>query len=308
MSPRPPLSRASRAALTILATALLVAVFADPIASDGCVLGWGDGRVHVLDGVVRPGAPSPPHAIEPLVRASPTRPSGAPLAPASRAHPLGTDDAGRDLFAILVHGARTAIALGVAATALSTVLGAAIGALAGSLGGAWDALVGRVSEAGAVLPSVLVAALLRTGTSAGSIVPVLGAVTLVRFVAVARLVRALVLRALAEDWMIASRALGASPLRLAFRHALPHLAGPLLVASASSLGAAVLLEASLAFLGLGALHRASWGAMLAARGPGSLRSLVPAAVALVLVIGSAHVVAEALRRRADPRGDDEPLI
>jgi peptide/nickel transport system permease protein len=130
------------------------------------------------------------------------------------------------------------------------------------------------------------------------------AVAFVRWAEVARLVRAEVIRASAEDYVTAARALGASPFRVFWRHILPNTLGPAIVSSVFGVASVVLLEAALSFLKMGAPTRvASWGETLAegAQDPDRLRLIVLPGVLLAATVGGSYLLAAALRDATDPR-------
>jgi peptide/nickel transport system permease protein len=183
---------------------------------------------------------------------------GPALAPPSPAHPLGTDDLGRDLLAGIVHGARTSLLVVGAVAALTFALGVGIGALAAFRGGVLDEALMRAAEIVQIVPrfflAVVVVALFGPGLD--HVVLVLG---LTSWPATARVVRAETLTVLARTFVEAAHALGASPGRLLLRHVLPVVLPPAIVVLATTAGAVILLEASLAFLGLGDPTRMSWG-------------------------------------------------
>jgi peptide/nickel transport system permease protein len=231
------------------------------------------------------------------VRVGPTTVGQSPpLSGASAAHPLGTDAFGRDVFARLVHGTRASLALGLAVALLSLASGVVLGCTAGALGGIWDSLVERSVEVVGVLPSVVAVALVRALERRPSLLSLVVVVAAVNGASIARLVRGLVLRCLAEEWAVAARATGASPLRIAFRHLAPHLLPALAVATVLALGSVVLTETSLSFLDLGIPSKtASWGEMLGEIrwGAGTL-ILLPPIVALALTLGALYLVADAI--------------
>jgi peptide/nickel transport system permease protein len=193
-----------------------------------------------------------------LAPAGPFATVGPALAPPSAAHLLGTDDLGRDLLAGIVHGARTSLLVVAAVAALTFALGVGVGALAGFRGGLLDETLMRAAELVQVVPrfflAVLVVALFGPGLD--RIVLVLG---LTSWPATARVVRAETLSVQARAFVEAARALGAPPRRLLLRHILPVVLPPAIVVLAATAGTVILLEASLAFLGLGDPTRMSWG-------------------------------------------------
>lgn len=192
----------------------------------------------------------------------------------SPAHPLGTDELGRDILLRLAYGARVSLAVGLATALAAAALGVAVGLLAAWRGGAADAALMRLADALLALPSlpllVLLAALdpavigLPRGEAGSDILRIVAILVLFGWVGVARLARAAALSTLALDYVRAARALGASEPRVLARHVLPALASPVAVATALAVAGAILAESTLSFLGLGIQPPApSWGNMLA---------------------------------------------
>jgi peptide/nickel transport system permease protein len=219
-------------------------------------------------------------------------------------HPLGTDAEGRDLLARLVYGARTALGVSLGAVLLGMVLGVGLGGLAGYERGFWDDRLVRLVQTVDTFPAIIVVALVRAIERQPSALSLVLAVASVRWAEVARLVRAEVVRATAEDHVLAAQALGASPLRVLARHILPTAMGPAVVSSVFGVASVVLLETAISFLGMGAESRvASWGETLAegARDPARLRLLVAPGVLLVATVGGSYLLASALRDATDPR-------
>ena len=196
--------------------------------------------------------------------------------PPSAAHPLGTDELGRDLLLRLLYGGRVSLFVGLVGAFAAAVLGTVIGLLAGYLGGRLDALLMRLTDAVIALPLlpllIVLAAVDLTelglpqevARSEGtSLYRILLIIALVGWTTVARLVRGAALSVRTRDYVRAAVALGAGPLRIMARHVLPNVVSPIIVATTLSVGNVILLESTLSFLGLGIQPPLpSWGNML----------------------------------------------
>ena len=224
-------------------------------------------------------------------------------------HALGTDAHGRDLLAGLIHGTRTAMTIALLSTALCALIGGLLGAGAGYFGGALDRVISCIIVTTTCLPAlfILVAAVaylpVSWRASPLSLILFLG---LTLWPHAARLVRAEVMRVAAEDFVLAARALGASRPRIIFVHLLPNALTPIIVSSALTAGSIILIESSLAFLGLGIRDAASWGAILHdARDSASLGHAWHLAVfpglAVFLSVLSFNVIGDGVRDAADPK-------
>ncbi len=192
-----------------------------------------------------------------------TLPMAAPFLPPSLAHPLGTDDLGRDLLAAVAQGGRTSLSVAALATALSVGLGTFAGLVAGLGPRLADELAMRLGDIVLSLPALLFALLVASlfGGSALNLAFVLG---LSRWPVVARLVRSETQALRHSDFVRGAVAVGTPPLRLATRHILPHVASAALPATGILFGGAVLAESALAFVGLGDPRLTSWGHLIAA--------------------------------------------
>ncbi len=232
------------------------------------------------------------------------------LDPPSLAHPLGTDALGRDLLARIFHGGRVSLAVGGLATLLAVGLGVPLGALAGARGPIADAAVSRAIEAVLCFPSLILALALLAASPPWlrelpdplRIAAVLG---VTGWAVVARFLRGEVRRVGSTLAVEAARATGAGEIRVLSRHVLPAALAPVLVTAAFGVGAAVLLESALSFLGLGVrVPTATWGGMLAESrnviGVAWWTAVFPGA-ALVVTVVACNLVGEGLRRRLDPR-------
>jgi peptide/nickel transport system permease protein len=176
---------------------------------------------------------------------------------------LGTDNLGRDVLSCLIYGARVSILVGLAGTALSVVLGTTLGLVAGYYGGILDSLIMRMADVQLAFPfTLLVIALVAViGPSLKTTVAVLGVTGWVIF---SRLVRGEVLGLREKEFVEAARAVGARDLTILWRHILPNVATPILVAATLQIPHLMIAEATLSFLGLGVPPSTpSWGTLLA---------------------------------------------
>lgn len=229
----------------------------------------------------------------------------ARFAPPSAAHPLGTDNFGRDTLSRVLHGSRVSVQVSLVSVGLAAVIGVTLGALAGFLGGLADSLVMRLVDVFLAFPPILLAlaVVAALGPSAGSVTLALG---LVYWTAYARVVRASVLALRQEDFVEASRAMGASWARTLFRHVLPNALGPIIVVATVGMGNAITAEAALSFLGLGVQPPTpSWGSILNT-GLQFLRqtaylSTFPGLAIMLTVLGF-NLLGDGLRDALDPRG------
>jgi len=198
------------------------------------------------------------------------------LAAPSLAHPLGTDELGRDVLFRLLDGGRVSLSIGIAAALAAAALGTAVGLVAGYLGGWTDRMLMRATDALIalpLLPLLIVLAALdleKLGLPAPlarsdeiSLMRILALTVLVGWTTAARLVRGATLVTRERDFVRAARSLGANVAHILWLHILPNVLGPLIVATTLSVGDVVLLESVLSFLGLGVQPPlASWGSML----------------------------------------------
>lgn len=227
--------------------------------------------------------------------------------PPSLAHPFGTDTVGYDVFSRFVWGARTSLIVGFGAVAVSVTIGTTLGVLSGYYGGWIDAVISRVIEVLLSLPALLLVAIFVSviGPSLQSVIIVIALLT---WPQIARLVRGQYLVLRESEFITAARVIGAGDRKIRFRHLLPNVLGPLTVAATFYMAMAILLEASLSFLGLGVKPPApSWGNMVAlATNPNVLQNLpwvwVPAALAIALVVLAINFIGDGLRDAVDPRG------
>ena len=263
-----------------------------PLAAAGVALLAG----FVLCGVAAPWiAPQSPAAIDLLHR----------LDGPSAAHWAGTDELGRDTLSRLLWGARLSLAVSVSVVSISLALGLSIGGIAGYLGGWIDtALTTFAMNTFLALPGILLAIAFAAFLGPGFANLVL-ALAIGGWAGYARLVRAQVMAVRDREYVDAARALGASGLRIFFRHILPNIVQPIVVQAAIGMAGVILAEATLSFLGLGIPAPApSWGGMLNDARAHLFDSphlvLFPALAVAGAVLGF-NFLGDALRDRLDPR-------
>lgn len=307
--------RRARVGVLMLAFLALVAIFAELLASDYPLLCKLDGVVYVLPAVTHPRAlvgrdneviAQDPNAfaIYPLVRFGPTTGSTERVLGPSRRHPFGTDASGRDVFAETVHGVRTQLGFALLAVFAYVVVGAFLGATAGYFGGTLDFLTERLTDTMSAMPSFVLVLCVQAALPNPNLTTLFFTVVAARFAEVARLVRTEVVDVSSRDYVLAARALGASPMRVLFGHVLPNARGQAIVSATFGLGAVVLLEAQLDFLRVGDRGRfASWGQVMSdvRERPEAYWLLLFPGLFLLLTVVAANLVGEALRDALDPR-------
>ena len=175
-------------------------------------------------------------------------------------HPFGTDDVGRDLLTRVVHGTTRSLQFGFGSAILATILGATIGIVSGYFAGWFDLIFQRIVDAMIAIPSLLFLLLLiQTGPT--TVPRVIVALAFLGSFGVSRVVRAATLAIRSEVYIESARVVGASSLRIIVRHIVPNVAAPVIVIFSIIVGTAILAEAGLAFLNLGA-PGPSWGKMV----------------------------------------------
>lgn len=180
-----------------------------------------------------------------------------------RAHPLGTDMLGRDLFAGLIHGGRFSLLVGLQAGLLAALLGLVAGSVAGYLGGWVDALLMRATDIFQTMPSLLFTIVLVVILQP-SVYSIVFGIAITGWPNIARLVRAEALRLRHAEFVEAAQVQGLTRLRILLVHVLPNTLAPAIVLISALVGHAILTEASLSFLGLGDPNIVSWGSMIGA--------------------------------------------
>ncbi|MBW1889933.1 MAG: ABC transporter permease [Deltaproteobacteria bacterium] len=186
---------------------------------------------------------------------------GAPLTPPGSEFLMGTDYLGRDILAGILHGASVTLIFGFSATLCSVFIGLTIGVLAGYYGGWVENFLMRVTEFFQVLPGLLLAMVLVTMFSPKMIIVVF-AIGVVSWAPLARLTRAEFLKIKEREYVMAEKALGSTNRRIMWLVILPNALPPLIVATVLGIGASILFEAALSFLGLSDPNAYSWGYMI----------------------------------------------
>ncbi len=229
--------------------------------------------------------------------------SGPALTSPTAGHPIGTDALGRDTWSRMVYGARTSLLVGMLATAVALLIGGSVGLAAGLFGGWIDEVLMRITEFLDAIPSLLLALLVVAVWGPG-VVQIALAIGVTGWAGLARVLRVGLLTTREEKFVLAAKAMGASPARVAFKHLLPHAMAPVIVLVPFRIESAIIAEASLSFLGLGDLAYPSWGGMLRDAQP-FLREawwlVVGPGLLLLLTVFGASLLADYLQRRADPR-------
>jgi len=227
------------------------------------------------------------------------------LAPPSREHWLGSDHLGRDIYSRIVHGARVSLIVGLASTLLGSLLGGVIGLLSGYVGGTTDLVTQRVMDILQGLP-LLVLALVMSAALGPSVQNVVIAISIPIIPRAARVIRSSVLSIREMQYVEAARSLGVQHVRVAFRHILPNTIGPFIVLCTAQLGSAILVEATLSYLGLGVPEPyPSWGRMLSVSAAEYAQKaphlvLFPG-IAISLAVFGSNLLGGALRDTLDPR-------
>jgi peptide/nickel transport system permease protein len=226
------------------------------------------------------------------------------LQPPSLTNPLGTDEFGRDVLSRVIHGARISLYVGLLSVGIALAGGLILGMLAGYFGGVIDTIVMRVMDVMFAFPFIVLAIVI-TGVLGPSLTNALIAIGIVYLPRFARIVRAPVLAVMQEDYILACRAIGAPHLRTMLRHVLPNVLSPLIVQTTLSVSTAILSEAALSFLGLGAQPPTpSWGSMLQTGRVYMVRATWEAVfpgLAIVITLLGFNLLGDGLRDILDPR-------
>lgn len=222
----------------------------------------------------------------------------------SMEHWCGTDEFGRDIFARLVHGSRVSLVVGLISVSISLLMGGALGAIAGYYGGRVDNVIMRIMDIFLAVPSILLAMTIVAALGT-SLINVMLAIGVSGIPGYARIVRASVMSIKDQEFVEASRAIGAKSPTTIFREILPNCLAPIIVQATLSVAGAILSTASLSFIGLGVQPPSpEWGAILSG-GRNYLRdalhlTLFPG-LAIVITILALNLLGDGLRDALDPR-------
>jgi peptide/nickel transport system permease protein len=228
--------------------------------------------------------------------------------PPSAAHPLGTDQSGRDVLARLISGARTSLIVGFGAVAVYVTIGTIVGLSAGYFGGATDQILMRATDTVLSIPTLLMT-IVFVSVVGPSLISVIAVIGLLGWPQVARIVRSQILALRESEFVTAARVVGVGNRQILWRHLLPNTAGALIVVATFGVATAILLEAGLSFLGLGVQPPdSSLGIMVnEARSPAVLNLVpwlwIPAGLLIALIVLSANFIGDGLRDALDPRSD-----
>jgi len=230
-----------------------------------------------------------------------TDPTASLVAP-SAVHWFGTDREGRDVFARMLYGTRISLSIGIVAVGLYVLIGVVVGALAGYFGGIVDSALSRLIEVMICFPTFFLILTLAALIRERSIFHVMFIIGITSWTGVARLVRAEFLKHKGLEYVQAARALGIPVRRIIFGHILPNASAPVLVSATFGIASAILVESSLAFLGIGDPSVASWGQTLNdGRVEQRLWLILGPGLAIFFVVTVFNLVGEGLRDALDPK-------
>ena len=244
------------------------------------------------------------------IAANPDKQLGSPTLlsrwepPFTSAHWLGTDQFGRDIYARVIVGARLAVIIGVGASIIAVLSGTLVGTVSGYFGGKLDLVLQRFVDAIQAFPGLVLLMLIVSVLSTPNLWITVAALGFLGFATSVRIVRSTVLSVSQMAFVEAARSFGADDIRLMTRHVLPNIFAPVLIIFSISIGAYILAEASLSFLGLGPADKTTWGKMVNA---GRLAidihpwESVFAGAAITLAVHGFNLAGDAIRDELDPR-------
>ena len=227
------------------------------------------------------------------------------LKPPSWAHPFGTDNLGRDVLSRCLFGAQLSVIIGLSAAALATVISVLIGILTGFLGGRFDMVTQRFVDGWMSFPELVILIVVVSVVGPG-MPQIIGTLGLLLGIAGSRIIRSAVVSVRENMYVHAAQSIGASTVRILWRHILPNVLPPVIVLFTTRVGAVILAESGLSFLGLGVPPPApTWGGMLSGSGrtymfQGPWLALAPG-LCLTVVVYATNMFGDALRDLLDPR-------
>lgn len=224
--------------------------------------------------------------------------------PPSPEHPMGTDDLGRDMLSLIIYGSRISIRIGFFSVGFAIFIGVILGAVSGYFGGAIDNIIMRLMDIMLAFPSILLALVVVAVIGPGLLNAMI-AVGIVSIPTYARITRASVIAESSNEYIQASKALGANAFRLLVLHVLPNALSPIIVAASLGIATAILDAAGLGFLGLGAQPPTpEWGLLLSRNKSHIFTSpwmvIFPGVSIMFLVLGF-NLLGDGLRDALDPR-------
>jgi peptide/nickel transport system permease protein len=225
--------------------------------------------------------------------------------PPSAGHLFGTDFAARDVFSRVLYGARVSLSIALLAILLSTSIGTAYGAIAGYYGGRVDGVMMRAIDVLLSIPRIVLLICIVALWGSLSVPALVVIIALTGWFGACRIVRAQVLSVREQEMVVAARALGASGTRILWRHIVPNVLSPVIVAATLGIGNVILIETGLSYLGAGVQPpAASWGSIIA-DGRDVMATMWWIAffpgLAIVLTVMAFNLVGDALRDALDPR-------
>lgn len=250
---------------------------------------------------------------------TPITATGRSLQPPGAGHPFGTDELGRDILNMTVHGARISMSIGLLATAITVVVGALVGIVAGFVGGRTDGLLMRITDFFLVLPTFVLAIILApvilevVGPDAeflgirATLLVIVIVIGLTSWATTARIIRSQVLSLRERMFVDRARVIGAGPFHIMTRHILPNVINLIVAQAVITFAVAVFTETTLSFIGLGDPFAPSWGQILnaaqssGALGLGAWWYIAPPAVCVVLVVLAFTLVGNALDDILNPK-------
>ncbi len=241
-------------------------------------------------------APSDPYQVHP----------NQIFAPASASALVGTDQVGRDVFSRLIYGARISLLVGIVSVGIGATIGAVVGVVSAYFGRYTDLVIQRVLDALIAFPGIVLALGIMAALGKASLINVILALTIVFAPGAARTIRSRALSLKEMDFVLAARVVGASDWRIIFRHIVPNCVSLYIVFFSITVGFAIVVEASLSFLGVGTPPEVpSWGGMLSMAATNYISvapmlAILPG-VAIALVVFGFNLLGDALRDVLDPR-------